>query len=336
MEIDKRDKKKKNPKDKVFLIGKNYIGIEKLGKGTYGSVYKVQKKDSHDYFAIKKIKLDVDTEGIPSTALREIAILKKMHHPNIVSLMGINLSDKKIELCLEYCPHDLKKFMDEHKDNSKNYNEAVIKTIMYQILKATDLLHSKKILHRDLKPQNILISGSNLVTKIADFGLSRVYSMPIRPYTKEVLTLWYRAPELMLGLNHYSTGIDIWSVGCILAELYLKRPLFPGDAEVDQLFRFFRVFGTPNETTLPGFKSFPDYNKEFPYWKGEGLDNYLKTHRVEDKNPIIMDKHAFNLLERMLVYDPCKRISAKEALTHVKYIYLFLALFQGCSYSLQL
>jgi serine/threonine protein kinase len=310
--MEHKNKKKKSVKDKTFIIGKQYIGLDRLGKGTYGSVYKVQRKDTNEIFAIKKIKLDVDTEGIPSTALREIAILKKINHPNIVRIQDIALSDKKIELCLEFCPYDLRKYVDAFRDNSKVYNLKTIKTIMYQILKATDHLHSKKILHRDLKPQNILICDQTLVTKIADFGLSRVYSIPIRAYTKEVLTLWYRAPELMLGLNQYSCGLDMWSVGCIFAELFLKRPLFTGDSEVDQLFRIFQVLGTPTDTTLPGYKSFPDFNKDFPIWNGSGLQKY-----IADKMYVKMDSYALDLLEKLLNVDPCRRLTAKEALYHV-------------------
>ena len=311
--MEKKDKKKKSVKDKVFIIGKNFIGLERLGKGTYGSVYKVQRKETNEFYAIKKIKLDVDTEGIPSTALREIAILKKIRHPNIVGIQEIGLSDRKIELCLEFCPYDLRKYIDLFRENTKVYHMATIKTIMYQVLKATDHLHSKKILHRDLKPQNILICDKTLITKIADFGLSRVYSIPIRPYTKEVLTLWYRAPELMLGLNQYSCGLDMWSVGCIFAELFLKKPLFTGDSEVDQLFKVFQVLGTPTDVTLPGYRSFPDFNRDFPVWPGTGLRNF-----IQDKMVVNMDNNANDLLEKMLVIDPCKRITAKEALYHVR------------------
>lgn len=311
------DKKKKNLKDKVFVLGKQFQAVEKLGKGTYGSVYKAVRLGGEPV-AIKKIKLDVESEGIPSTALREIAILKKMNHPNIVRILDLALTERNIELCLEYCHYDLKKFIDYYKDDSKVYNQNLIKFVMYQILKATDFLHSKKILHRDLKPQNILICDKTYVTKIADFGLSRVYSIPIRHYTKEVLTLWYRAPELMLGMNQYSTGLDMWSIGCIFGELYTKRPLFQGDSEVDQLFKIFQVFGTPNEAILPGIKKFPDYNDQFPVWEGKGLTRY-----VYEKCDSKMDREAYDLLEKMLAIDPIKRITAKEAMLHVRFLFYF-------------
>ena len=225
----------------------------------------------------------------------------------------ISFNDTKIELCLEYFPYDLKKFLDMTKDNT-NFTIDTIKTITYQILKSVEYLHSHKILHRDLKPQNILICDKTLTTKLADFGLSRVYSVPIRPYTKEVLTLWYRCPELMLGLNQYSTGLDMWSVGCIIAELYTKKPIFQGECEIGQLFQMFKVFGTPTESTLPGIVNFPDFNSEFPLWEGSGLESFLASFNI-------FDDLAIDLLCKILVIDPIKRITAKEALKHVKLLF---------------
>ena len=299
---------------KVFALGNQYVAVERLGKGTYGTVYKVKKKGTEKYYAIKKIKNEMDDEGIPSTALREIAILKKMKYPNVVNVEGVAFSNSNnnIELCLEYCRYDLKKLIDCKKNDSSFYNVKFIKNMMYQLLKGVEHLHSHKVLHRDLKPQNILVDDNGWTLKLADFGLSRVYSIPIRPYTKEVLTLWYRAPEMMLGISNYAIGLDVWSLGCIFAELYLGKPLFIGDSEIDQLFRIMQVFGTFNELTLPGYKAFSYFDQDFPYWTGIGLKNYIKKrHSV-----ILMDDLAFDLLEKMLAIDPVKRITCKEALNH--------------------
>ena len=189
---------------------------------------------------------------------------------------------------MEYFPKDLKKFIEDFKENPKYYNTKNLKLILFQIIRGVDFLHSKKILHRDLKPANILIDPNTLTTKIADFGLSRLYSFPVRPYTKEVLTLWYRAPELMLGFNNYSCDLDMWSIGCIIAEVFLKSPIFMGDSEIDQLFRIFKVLGTPTEETLPGYSTFPDFNKNFPLWKGIGLRNFLGENKIE---PLIVKKN---------------------------------------------
>ena len=308
----KRNSEDEDLSTKRFAIGKEYQAVERLGKGTYGTVYKARKKGCDKFFAIKKIKNELDNEGIPSTALREIAILKKMKNPNVVNVEGIAFNKKHIELCLEYCKYDLKKLIDSKKHDSSFYNVKFVKNMMYQLLKGVEHLHSHKILHRDLKPQNILVDDNGWILKLADFGLSRVYSIPIRPYTKEVLTLWYRAPEMMLGINNYAIGLDIWSIGCIFVELYLGKPFVMGDSEIDQLFKLFQIYGTFNELTLPGYKNFPYFDQDFPFWKGIGLKNYLKQR----SHIIPIDDTAFNLMEKMLAIDPCKRITCKEALNH--------------------
>ena len=310
-------KHKRNSEDeditkKQFALGIQFQAVERLGKGTYGTVYKARKKGCDKFFAIKKIKNELDNEGIPSTALREIAILKKMKNPNVVNVEGIAFNKKHIELCLEYCKYDLKKLIDSKKHDSSFYNVKFVKNMMYQLLRGVEHLHSHKILHRDLKPQNILVDDNGWILKLADFGLSRVYSIPIRPYTKEVLTLWYRAPEMMLGINNYAIGLDIWSIGCIFVELYLGKPFVMGDSEIDQLFKLFQIYGTFNELTLPGYKNFPYFDQDFPFWKGIGLKNYLKQR----SHIIPIDDTAFNLMEKMLAIDPCKRITCKEALNH--------------------
>ena len=295
--------------DEYITIGKKKYKIyETLGKGTYGSVVRgVDVTDKRVVVAIKKIKLEGEVEGIPATALREISILKGLKHDNIVKILDIELVDDQISLGLEYIKYDLSKFWDAKFDKITP-DFKLIKIIMFQIFAGCDYLHANKILHRDLKPQNILIKEEDNKVKIADFGLSRSYSVPIKNYTKEILTLWYRSPELILGADYYSTGIDIWSIGCIMVELFTKRPFFKGDSEIGQLFKIYEVLGTPNEKDLPGFKSYPYFKKEYPYHPDNNLSNVLLKANIP--------KDAIDLISKMLIYDSTKRISCKDALKH--------------------
>ncbi|KAG8057960.1 hypothetical protein GUJ93_ZPchr0002g24510 [Zizania palustris] len=251
-----------------------YEKVEKIGEGTYGVVYKAKDRQTNETIALKKIRLEQEDEGVPSTAIREISLLKEMQHKNIVRLHDVVHNEKCIYLVFEYLDLDLKKHMDSSPD-FKNHN--IVKSFLYQILRGIAYCHSHRVLHRDLKPQNLLIDRRTNSLKLADFGLARAFGIPVRTFTHEVVTLWYRAPEILLGAKRYSTPVDIWSVGCIFAEMVNQKPLFPGDSEIDELFKIFRITGTPNEETWPGVASLPDYKTSFPKWPSVDLATVVST-----------------------------------------------------------
>ncbi|XP_066302728.1 cyclin-dependent-like kinase 5 isoform X1 [Branchiostoma lanceolatum] len=214
-----------------------YEKLEKIGEGTYGTVFKAKNKETHEIVALKRVRLDDDDEGVPSSALREICLLKELKHKNIVRLHDVLHSEKKLTLVFEYCDQDLKKYFDSC---SGDIDPETVKSFMYQLLRGLAFCHSHNVLHRDLKPQNLLIN-KNGELKLADFGLARAFGIPVRCYSAEVVTLWYRPPDVLFGAKLYSTSIDMWSAGCIFAELAnAGRPLFPGNDVDDQLKRIFR------------------------------------------------------------------------------------------------
>jgi len=299
----------------------NFHRIEKIGEGTYGIVYKARDKITDQVVALKKIRLECESEGVPSTAIREITLLKELEHPNVVSLLDVVHSDQKLYMVFEFLDKDLKKHMDDTEpipvggrggggggDNNAGLPAVLVKSYMSQLLDGIAYCHAHQVLHRDLKPQNLLIDNKGNI-KLADFGLARVVELPFRNYTHEVVTQWYRAPEILLGEKMYTWGADIWSLGCIFAEMLTKRPLFPGDSEIDQLFRIFRLLGTPTEESWPGVTRLPDFNISFPTWPPKNLEEEYPDLKA-------MGKQGIHLLQQLLVYYPNKRISAKQALDH--------------------
>ncbi|KAG9338115.1 hypothetical protein JZ751_027086 [Albula glossodonta] len=194
---------------------KEFEKLNRIGEGTYGIVYRARDTRSDEIVALKKVRMDKEKDGIPISSLREITLLLRLRHPNIVQL-----------------------------------KEVVVKCIVLQLLKGLVYLHHNFILHRDLKVSNLLMTDKGCV-KIADFGLARVYGIPSKPMTPRVVTLWYRAPELLLGSKTQTTAIDMWAVGCILAELLAHKPLLPGSSEIQQVDLIVQLLGTPNENIWP-------------------------------------------------------------------------------------
>ncbi|KAL6696510.1 kinase-like domain-containing protein [Trichoderma pleuroticola] len=302
----------------------NYQKLEKVGEGTYGVVYKARDlANGGRIVALKKIRLEAEDEGVPSTAIREISLLKEMRDPHILRLLNIVHSDgHKLYLVFEFLDLDLKRYMEALpvSDGGRGkalpegsslrlqqlgLGDAVIRKFMMHLCNGIRYCHSHRVLHRDLKPQNLLIDKEGNL-KLADFGLARAFGVPLRTYTHEVVTLWYRAPEILLGGRQYSTGVDMWSIGCIFAEMCTRKPLFPGDSEIDEIFRIFRALGTPTEDLWPGVTSYPDFKASFPKWQRDYTQALCPN----------LDDKGLDLLEMMLVYDPAGRISAKQACNH--------------------
>lgn len=281
------------------------LEVKPLGEGTYGKVYKAIAKSSGKVVALKKMKLDAEEEGVPSTAIREIALLKELSHENVVKLLDVCCTPSRLTLVFEFLEHDLKKYT---KGLGRNLQPNEIKALTYQLCRGIEFCHSNRILHRDLKPQNLLIDNS-LRLKIADFGLARAYTVPVPKYTHEVVTVWYRAPEILLGSQLYSVPVDMWSVGCIFAEMATGSPLFAGDSEIDTIFKVFQKLGTPTEDVWPTLGQLPDFKRTFPTWKPKGWEN-IRTTKQQVGEP------GIDLLEKLMAYDPRRRWSARRALAH--------------------
>jgi serine/threonine protein kinase len=266
-------------------------------------VFKGRNRQTGEMVALKEIHLDSE-EGTPSTAIREISLMKELKHENIVSLHDVIHTENKLMLVFEYMDKDLKKYMDSRGDRGQ-LDYVTIKSFMQQLLRGIAFCHDNRVLHRDLKPQNLLINNKGQL-KLADFGLARAFGIPVNTFSNEVVTLWYRAPDVLLGSRTYNTSIDIWSAGCIMAEMYTGRPLFPGTTNEDQLQKIFRLMGTPSERSWPGISQFPEYKPNFHVYATQDLRLFLPQ----------IDQLGLDLLSRMLQLRPEMRISANEALRH--------------------
>ncbi|GAB2300486.1 Cell division control protein 2 D [Dionaea muscipula] len=285
--------------------------LEKVGEGTYGKVYRARERATGKIVALKKTRLHEDEEGVPPTTLREVSLLRMLSRdPHVVKLMDVKQGQNKegktvLYLVFEYMDTDLKKYIRTFRQNGGCVPPHTVKSLMYQLCKGVAFCHGHGVIHRDLKPHNLLMDRKAMTLKIADLGLARAFVIPIKKYTHEILTLWYRAPEVLLGATHYSPGVDMWSVGCIFAELVTTQALFPGDSELQQLLHIFRLLGTPNEQIWPGVTNLKDWH-EYPQWSSQDISKAVPG----------LDGDGLDLLAKMLHYEPSKRISAKKAMEH--------------------
>ncbi|KAG8699784.1 TFIIH complex serine/threonine-protein kinase subunit kin28 [Ceratobasidium sp. 394] len=282
------------------LAAKKWTKDMKIGEGTYAVVYKGKFKmktssgvvvsyswagrqvSTDRKVAIKKIKVAQMKEGLDQSAIREVRYLRELHHPNVIELLDVFSSKTNLNLVLEFLETDLEAVI---KDRSSVFLPADIKSWMAMTLRGLEYCHRNWVLHRDLKPNNLLIAADGQL-KIADFGLARDFADPGQKMTCQVIT---RPPELLYGARYYSTGVDMWSVGCIFAELMLRTPYLPGESDMDQLKTIFRALGTPTEED----------------WPARELSIALAA-----------STEALDLLGKCLIYDPRKRISAYDALHH--------------------
>ncbi|KAJ7524882.1 hypothetical protein O6H91_17G026100 [Diphasiastrum complanatum] len=334
-----------------------YELVGKIGEGTYGLVYLARSKKLSSRgvkIAIKRFKQSKEGDGVSPTAIREIMLLRECMHENVVKLVNVHTNhlDMSLYLAFDYAEHDLYEIIRHHREKlSCSINQYTVKSLLWQILNGLNYLHSNWIIHRDLKPSNILVMGEGEeqgVVKIGDFGLARIYQAPLKPLFDNgiyffsnaqvcllmhcwmkslnlninmvVVTIWYRAPELLLGAKHYTSAVDMWAVGCIFAELLTLKPLFqgledksgPNPFQIDQLDKIFKVLGHPTPDRWPTIGHLPHWQQNKSLIQGHKYDNpgLHTVVQLSQKSP------AYDLLSRMLEYDPTKRISAAQALEH--------------------
>ncbi|CAN1312274.1 Cyclin-dependent kinase D-1 [Linum perenne] len=287
--------------DQEKKVADRYLKREILGEGTYGVVYKAIDTRTGQTVAIKKIRLGKHKEGVNFTALREIKLLKEIKDPSIIELIDAFPHKGNLNLVFEFMETDLEAVI---RDRNIFLSPADIKSYFQMTLKGLAVCHKKWVLHRDMKPNNLLI-GSNGQLKLADFGLARVFGSPDRKFTHQVFARWYRAPELLFGAKQYGAGVDVWAAACIFAELLLRRPFLQGSSDIDQLGKIFQAFGTPTPSQWHDLVYLPDY-----------VEYQTVPQQPLRKLFPMASEDALDLLSKMFTYDPNSRISVQQALEH--------------------
>lgn len=275
-----------------------------IGSGAFGLVYKaIDTRDNDRVVAIKTTKpRGRHQDDMHTSVLREIKLLNELHHPNIISLLNVVECNYELRLVLDYAETDLGQIIADH---SIYFRLSNIKAYALMILRGLDYLHQRWILHRDLKPANLLVNAAGIL-KIADFGLSKNFGLPLQYMTPGVVTRWYRSPELLMAADHYGVGVDMWSVGCIIAELVERFPFFPSvhDSDLDQLVFIYEKMGSPTEISWPGMTSLKGYVQMKHHFEGRPLHQLLPSVAPD----------LLHLLQLLLQYNPRQRINCRLAL----------------------
>ncbi|EIM86789.1 Pkinase-domain-containing protein [Stereum hirsutum FP-91666 SS1] len=280
---------------------RRWVKDQKVGEGQYAVVYRGREAATGRKVAIKKIKVGQFKDGLDMSAIREVKFLRELSHPNVIALLDVFSAKTNLNLVLEFLDSDLEMII---KGCPTLFLPADIKSWIAMTFRGLEFCHRNYILHRDLKPNNLLIASDGQL-KIADFGLARDFADPGSKMTCQVITRWYRPPELLFGCRYYSSAVDIWSVGCIFAELMLRIPYIAGESDMDQIKKTFMALGTPTEQDWPGHKKLPDYVP---------VGNFQRTPLRDVFTAASTD--TLDLLGKCLLYEPRRRISAKEALSH--------------------
>lgn len=299
-----------------------YDRVAQVGEGTYGQVFKAKSDKTGVTVALKKIRMESEKDGFPITALREVKLLQGLKHENVVRLHEMMLSKHSIYMVFEYLQHDLNGILAQP---SITFSPANIKSLAAQLLAGLAYLHKHRILHRDLKCSNLLLNNEGTL-KLADFGLARTYVKQTRPsarnetldYTNRVVTLWYRAPELLFGETSYDDAIDIWGAGCIFLELFLRKPTFQGNDEIHQVQLLFEILGPINKDEWPEAERLPWFDLIRPQ-RSDEEGQLVKTHKDHLRALIGSEEQvpndALEVAVALLTYNPKKRVSANEGLS---------------------
>ncbi|CAK0891539.1 unnamed protein product [Prorocentrum cordatum] len=288
-----------------------YEVMHVIGTGVYGTVFVARDRETDSRVAIKSLTIDDDQgDGVPAHVIREVSLLRDFVHPNIVELKDLQVNGPtEYQLIFEYVPDDLHRILKGHRREGTQLLMEEVLRYSQDLLNGIHACHARMIIHRDLKPQNLLIHPVDGL-KICDVGLARIFSLPVKSYTKEVITLWYRGPELLLGHPSYGPEVDIWSAGCIIAETATGYPIFPGDSEIGTILKIMQLLGSPTEATWPGFEtSLPFWSSSYPSWPPTNLQ------AIRDKRPELGDA-GMDLVRSLLAMRPAARPTSRRARAH--------------------